>query len=189
MSLLTIKPETQQKLAVFVPIIALGVSLFVVWPAWGRYSDLNQSIDRNRRELADLKATPPPPKLLAGKPTETDTVSEPSEFLGMLKRLATASGCELTTADVTPREAAKGESGPVRAVPSKLEIVGEYRQIRSFLWQLEHAGRLLAVADIALSPAVPQAATPGSGAGPSSGGVRASITVERYLSSKRSDKS
>jgi hypothetical protein len=40
MALATISPAAQQRLAVAVPLIALAISLFVVYPAWGRYQDL-----------------------------------------------------------------------------------------------------------------------------------------------------
>jgi hypothetical protein len=186
MALTTISPEAQQKLAVFVPLIALGVSLFVVYPAYGRYSNLNQQIEKNRKELETLKNTPPPPAMVGGTPTADDVVSEPAQFLGLLKRLAATSGCALTSVDLSPSAAPKTDQGPVRPVQARIEVVGQYRQIRSFLWQVAHAGRLLSVAELSMVPAVAAGnSTATAAANFGASGVRASVTLERYIATTK----
>lgn len=177
MSLLTLKPENQQRLAVFVPIIALILSLFVVYPAWGRYRELKMAIRAQRTELETLRATPIPP---AGSvdPTAQDSPSEPPQFLGRIRSMAAETGCRLSGFDVSATE--KKGTAPLRAVRARVELEGQYYQVRNFVMQLGRAPRLYVITDFSLAGKPPpgQQAAIHSQTGP----LHASIEIERYVS-------
>ena len=175
MGFFAVKPEIQQRLAIFVPLIALALSLFVVYPAWGRYGALNQQIARQRDDLEKLKAEPPPvaPGLVA--PTADDVPSEPPEFLGEIRSLAAEANCHLAGFDLSPSDKSVAV-GAVRAVRAKIDLEANYVQIRDFLFRLNHAGRLLAVTDLTLI----SADTGPRGTAPS-GPLHATLNIERYV--------
>jgi hypothetical protein len=176
MSLLTIKPENQQRLAVLVPIVALVLSLFVVYPALGRYRALQATIQTERNELTTLRATPIP-QIGPVVPTAEDSPSEPPQFLGQIRTLAAAAGCRLSGFEVSPTE--KKAHSPLRAVRSRVELDGQFYQVRNFLTQLGGAPRLYVVTDFSLTN---QQSTSGQTAKSSqTGPLRASIEIERYV--------
>ncbi|HLV81296.1 MAG TPA: hypothetical protein VKT32_13505, partial [Chthonomonadaceae bacterium] len=164
-------------LAILVPLVALALSLFVVYPAWGNYNDLNQRIARQRSDLQKLKEAPPiaAPGLVA--PAADDMPSEPPEFLGVIRSVSAGANCRLVGFDLSPSGKAAGD-GSVRAVRANIELEANYVQIRDFLFRLQRTGRLLAVTHLALN-----AAEEGSKGTASSGPLHATIEIERYVAS------
>jgi hypothetical protein len=184
MPFVAVRPEIQQRLAIFVPIIALVLSLFVVYPAWGRYGELNQKIAQQQSQLRDLKATPvvaPGPVA----PTAADLPSEPPQFLGEMRKMATEANCRVVGFDITPSDKAT-TTGPVRAVRAKIDLEARYVQVRDFLYQLDHAARLYVVTDLTMTAAAPVGAQSAATASPnvpaaSAGLLHATIEIERYV--------
>ncbi len=171
-------PEIQQRLAVVVPLLALGLSLFVVYPGWGRYGQLKDKITAQRKELADLKAAEPPQPGPV-QPTANDQPSEPSEFLGLITQLASQTQCTISGLDASSVEKAK-DASVVRNIRARVEVQGRYPNVRQFLSMISHSPRLLVVTDVTVAsltsvgnPGLPQAAQ--------SGLVRATIEIERYI--------
>lgn len=169
-------PEVQQRLAVLVPLVALALSLFIVYPAWGNYEQLVQERDRRRAELDTLRNTPLPrrsPILL----TAPDEPREAPEFLAMVRALVRFSGAELKSLQVVESGAGQEATGPVRPVRARVQIVGSYPQIRSFLYRVGRAPRLMVVASLELKSE--------AGTSERAGYVRvpilASIEIERYV--------
>src|SRR5689334_13812928 len=60
MRFFALPPEIQARVAVVIPLVALCLSLFVVYPAWGRYNGLRAQIAQQERELSDLRTAPLP---------------------------------------------------------------------------------------------------------------------------------
>ena len=175
MGFFAVRPEIQQRLAILVPLVALALSLFVVYPTWGNYNDLKAQIARQRTELSDLKkmtiAAPGPVA-----PTANDVPSEPPAFLGEIRILAHESNCRLVGFDLAP-EGKAADSGPVRAVRARLDLEANYVQIRDFLFRLKHVGRLLVVTDLEMMTT----ANTGNKNAPPSGPLHATLNVERYV--------
>lgn len=174
MSVIGIRPEVQQRLAVLVPLVALGLSLFVVYPAWGHYGELNQSIQQRRNELKELKAAPPitPGPLAAAA---DDVPSEPPQFLGDIRRMAADAHCRLIGFDLSP-PGQNASSGPVRALRARIEMEAEFVQVRDFLFRLNHTDRLFVVTDLALTTSLAN-----NPAIPVTGPLHATIEIERYV--------
>ena len=178
MRILSVSPEIQQRLAVVVPIVALLLSLFVVYPAWGRYTALRAQIRTRQNELDTLRATPLP-EVGTVPPTADYHPSEPPQFLGQVGALADEAGCRIVGVDASPL--AKQQVGSVRAVRARIDLEGRYSQIRDFIFRLARAPRLFVVTDLALTGTVPTA-TPGAGLPPPpTHRVRASVEIERYI--------
>jgi hypothetical protein len=174
MSFFNLSPEIQQRLAIFVPLVALVLSLFVVYPAWGRYGALNDKIAQQQRELSDLKRTPvftPGPV----KPAEDYSPTEPPTFLAQIKKLALEAHCAIPQYDISDTGKVT-DKGPVRAYRAQFVLEGAYVQIRDFLYRLNHADRLYVVTDLTIT-----SSSPGSPATASYGPLRASIEIERYV--------
>ncbi|MCW3097138.1 MAG: Pilus assembly protein PilO [Chthonomonadaceae bacterium] len=178
MPLLTIKPENQQRLAVLVPIIALILSLFVVYPAQGRYRDLQKTIQTERKELETLRATPIP-TVGPVAPTAEESPSEPPAFLGQIRMLAAETGCRVSGFDVSA--AGSKDTAPLRVVRARVELEGQFYQIRNFLTQLGRAPRLYVVTDFSLTGKTPVG--PQSANSSPSNLLHASIEIERYVAS------
>jgi Tfp pilus assembly protein PilO len=176
--LITISPENQQRLAVLVPLVALALSLFVVYPAWGRYSDLQSKIEQQQQELNTLKSTPVPEPGPV-RPAAEAQPTEPPQFLAQIAFMAAVAHARIIGFDLVPAEGAR-ESGTVRAVRAKIDLEGQYYQMREFLAQLARADRLYVVADMNLTPSggAKQAAPGGS--------VHATFTIERYVTPRAS---
>ena len=181
MRFFSISPENQQRLAVLVPLLALVLSLFVVYPAWGRYSDLKTQLADKREDLAKLKATPMPQPSLK-MPAVPGLPSEPPQFLAHMNALAAASGARVTGFDLTAGGTGKAEAmGPVSAARANLEVTGTYVDIRRFLEQLATTDRLYVVTDVDVSSAK-GAGAQGAGAQPVvAGPLTAKLTIERYV--------
>lgn len=170
-----LNPEAQQRVAVVVPLLALAISMFLVYPAWGRYRNLQEKVDKQHKELKQLtEAALPTPGPI--QPAGPDQASEPAEFLGLMTRLTMQANCEFLGLENTAVEKRKDNTA-VRPVRAKVDIQGRYPAVRKFLSELSRAPRLLVVSDIMLS-AVTQAT---SKTGAPTGLVRATIEVERYV--------
>src|SRR5258708_5728753 len=174
MKLISINPVAQQRLAVAVPIVAVVLSLFVVRPACGRYGDLKQDNEKKSGEIRRMVETPIP-RPGPVRPADDSTSTEPPQFMGMIRLTAQKSSCLIATFDSNGAGETKQE-GPVRNIRAKLDLIGTYPQIRSFLWNLSHSHRLYVVTDLSISTNTPIPAQ-----ALSRGAVRASFNIERYV--------
>jgi hypothetical protein len=174
----SISPVTQQRIAVFVPIIALVLSLFVVYPAYGRYNATRAKIDKKKVELETLRNTPLPPATNL-RPTADDLPSEPPQFLGQINAIAAATRCEMPLFDIsssTSTAVAPDKESPIRALRGKVEIDADYPRIRAFLVELSRASRLFVVTGLEITPNKPS--MPG---GSTNEPLHAKIEIERYV--------
>src|SRR5687768_141997 len=118
--------QTQQTLAILLPLAALGISLGVVYPAWGQLQGTRARLNEKKRELAALRAAPLPSPL-AAQVAFPDVEEESSRFVGEITRLAAGSGCEITgLAKVT----ADTKAGVARAKRDKVTVRGRFQQAR-----------------------------------------------------------
>jgi hypothetical protein len=187
MSAPRLSPEVQQRLAVLVPVIALAISVFVVYPGYVRYRELRDDIAAKQERLANLRGTPIPLQA-AIKPAAPDTPSEPPEFLASIRQMAAESRCELTGFDLTlppappsgEQELAQGGNkpeekkeppSPIRPVRAKIEVRSDYDGIRSLVRAIMLAPRLYAVAGCEVQQTNDPSGPP----------LRATIEIERYV--------
>lgn len=180
MGLSNISPVNQQRIAVLTPLIALVLSLFVVYPAWGRYVDKRATIEKKRIELEKLKATPVPAPP-AFMPTADDLPTEPPQFEGQISAVAAASQCELANFDLSAPTGGTSDAdkeSPVKALRARVEINADYPHIRSFIYNLGRAPRLFVVTSLDITTN-----TSGKGAPVQvySGPLHASMEIERYV--------
>ena len=187
MRLTGLSPQAQQRLAVLVPVIALLISVFVVYPGYGRYRELQEQIAEHQERLNNLRATPIP---LAATitPAVPDVPSEPPEFLASIRELAAATGCDLVGFDLTlppappsgEQELAQGgnkpkeqqeKPSPVRPVRAKIEVRADDGGIRSLVREIMLASRLYAVTSCEVVQADATTGPP----------LRATIEIERYV--------
>jgi hypothetical protein len=183
----SLPPHIQQRLAVAVPLIALALSLFVVYPGWTHWRQLLAEADQKRVRLSNLQATPIP---LPGarRPAAEDTPSEPPEFLADMQRIAAASGCGFVGFDLTlppapvsgEEELAQGgnkkpdepKAPPlVKPVRAKIEVEADYARVRQFVQGIIGASRLYAIASLEVKNAnkrIPEL-------------LAATVEIERYV--------
>ncbi len=179
MSTLTISPENQNRLAIAVPIVAMLLSLFVVYPTWMRYNDLVAVVATQRKSLDDLRATPLP-DVGAVPPADAGLPSEPPKFLGQLRVVAQMARCRVIGFDLGA--SGKQDSGPVRAVRARVDLEGRYTEIRDFLFRLAGAPRLYVVTDCAVSvPANAAQSAVSALLNRPPGTLHATIEIERYV--------
>jgi hypothetical protein len=171
MAQLTLSRQAQQVLGIGLPLAALGVSIGMVYPTWGRYQALGRQLETRSSELAALRAAPPQ-QPGQSRVAAADVPDESVEFVGDITRLAAGSGCEVTGLDVV---AAEGKSGVARPKRAKLTIRGRYPQARSFLYRLTQSPRAYVVADLSL---IVDSKISGSGAGAP---LSLTLTIERYV--------
>jgi hypothetical protein len=167
MKSVTLSSGLGQFIAVAAPIGALLITLFIVYPAWGRYGDVQKKIARQRKELKQLQAAPLPP----GDPVlaaADDVPGEPSRFLGEIAALAGKSQCEVRGFE-TQGDSKAGRS--IRPIRSKITVAGRYPNVRAFLAEIHKATRLYVVTDVSLRT--------GAGGGP--GQTEATVGIERYV--------
>jgi hypothetical protein len=175
----TISPDNQQRLAIGVPIIALLLSLFVVYPTWGRYRTLLEIVQKDRADLAALRAAPNP-DVGRNTPAIPGLPSEPPLFLGQLKILAQLSGCRLVNYDNVGT--VKQDEGLVRAVRARVDIESRYNGVRAFLRNLAEAPRLYVVTECTVVNKVKAGLPiPPRTIHEDPGLVRATIEIERYV--------
>jgi hypothetical protein len=176
---LTVSPENQQRLAIAVPIIALLLSLFVVYPTWGRYTALLETAKQNRTELAKLRAEVIPD---VGKnlPAAADLPSEPPDFYRQLQLVAGISQCRIMNFDLGGT--GKQEDGPVRAVRAHVELEARYNEVRAFLANLAAAPRLYVVTECSVATQIKSGtSSPVRTAAKDPSLLRATIEIERYV--------
>lgn len=144
---LKLNSSTYQALAIGMPLMALALSLLVVYPSWGRYRALAGEVEDLEGKLQILKAAPLPPK----DPVLTaadDVESEPPDFLRQVADLARSSGCEVQGLERIDGGEAKG---PVRPIRTRVTLNGHYPRLRTFFWRAYRAPRLFAVTDLNIS--------------------------------------
>jgi len=132
--------------AVMAPIIAMLLTLTVVYPTWIRYTAIREEIETRSAYLRRLEAAQLPAhgSLVAAA---DDIPGEPSAFLGEMAALANASQCELTGLALVPT---LPEPGTIRPIRVNITIAGTYPAIRSFLARLRRTQRLFVVAEVSL---------------------------------------
>jgi hypothetical protein len=163
MRLNTLRPQTQQMLAIGVPLAAVILSVFVVYPAWGRYRAIRAEVARKSEELQNLKDAPqPPPETLL--PAAEESPAEQTRFVGEINSLAVATRCQLRAID---RAGVNAESGPLHLAHVRVSLSGGYPNLRDFLWRINHGPRIYVVTDLSL--------------GGTTGAVQANFGIERYL--------
>lgn len=163
--------QSQQTLAICLPLAALGVSLGIVYPAWGRLGETQKALATKKQELAALRAAPlPSPQ--AAQAAFPDVEQESSRFVGEITRLAAGSGCEITNLTRSPSDV---KAGVARAKRAKVTVRGRFQQARSFLYQLNNSRRVYVVTDLALS------SDSGAGQKAAPGLLSITLTVERYV--------
>lgn len=182
MRITSIRPEVQQWLSIGVPLVALALSLLVVYPAYGQYRALQTQVAVKRDQLGQMQAAPiaPPGPVM---PTAPEVPTEAPEFLGEIRALAAESGCQLVGFDITP-SAATPAAGAVHPVRSKVDLESQYPQVRDFLARLTGAPRLFAVSDLTLTSATAagqSGAAPGATPTHAGATVHAAIEIERYV--------
>src|SRR5580700_349263 len=118
------RPSDQQRIAVLVPIIALAVSIFVVYPKWQEYQALLPKVEQQRKELSALRAAAPLPSTpgIAAKPA---LPSEPPEFMGDVNYIAAAANCRVNGFDLKP-SAVTADAGPIQSVKAQIMLVARY---------------------------------------------------------------
>jgi len=183
----SLSPQVQQRIAVVVPVIALGLSLFVVYPGWNRWRELVAEADQKRVRLANLRGTPIP-LAATQQPAAEDTPAEPPKFLADIQTIAADSGCAVVGFDLTlPPAPVSGEEemaqggnkkpdepkAPqlVKPVRAKIEVEADYPHIRQFVHQIIAAPRLYAIASLEVKDAnrrIPEL-------------LAATVEIERYV--------
>ena len=166
-----VNPQLQQILAVCVPILAMVISLAGVYPAGGRYGALSKEVQQKERDLAKLKATPLPPRDPV-LPAVNDAPGESAQFLGQLVSMTAPPRSRFMGLESKAGEPRPGEV--VRPVRSRVEIDGDYPELRRYVARLNTAPRLFVVTSLDCA----QRANSQTGAG---AGLHATIEVERYV--------
>lgn len=182
-----LSPQTQQRLAILVPVVALVISIFVVYPGFVRWRELQAEIADRSKRLADLRATPIPLSSTI-QPAVPDTPSEPPEFLAAVREMTFSTGCDLVGFDLTlppappsgEQELAQGgnkpkeeqtKPSPIRPVRAKIEVRADYDGLRRLLKAIIQAPRLYAIASCEVQPADASTGQP----------LRAAVEIERYV--------
>jgi Tfp pilus assembly protein PilO len=168
------RPSDQQRIAILVPIIALALSLFVVYPKWQEYRELIPKLEQQRKDLAALRAAPLPSQL-PGIAAVAALPSEPPEFMGQVNYLAAAANCKVTGFDLKPPTGTV-DAGPVQAIKSQIMLVARYADIRAFVSQVARSPRLLALSDLNVAPVI-RAKNDGFPAD----ALQATVEIERYV--------
>lgn len=170
----TLGPQVQQLLAVGVPLAAIGLTLGVVYPTWGRLQTVRLRVAQQQAELRELRAAPLPPRDPV-LPAADDVPSEPSLFIGTIAQMAASHQCDLISLVVQGEETPKG-SELIRPVRTRITVRGRYVQIRSLISQLKRSPRLYVLTDLDVN------STFGSGRPTyGRGNLTAAMTLERYV--------
>lgn len=173
---LPISPENKQRLAVLVPLLALCISVFQVYPAWGRYGALKNEVHTKSIELERLKAAPVPEpgRLMPAAPA---LPTEPPQFLAHVNAMAREAGVQVAGFDLVGQAADKAEAvGTVKAVRAKIDLEGSYPAIRAFLAQVAATDRMYVVTDMDVTTSRSTTAAVAV-----RGPIRATLTIERYV--------
>lgn len=156
-------------------LISGAVLLFgFLLPRGEEVSALRESVSSERQELdllgtrlSDLRAADPVALSAAANRFRglIPGAASLTQFLAMLDALASQDGVSVTSVSVGVPMA--GASGGITAVGMNISVAGQYFAIAEFLFDLEHAPRLVRVGTVALSNAA-------------SGGVQATLSAEIY---------
>jgi len=165
--------------AVIVPILCLAVGGWVVWNQKTRLdsvvaerAQVEKNLEFKKKMILDIGSQP----LAEKEPTVPASDAEQAAFLEGLRSIAKNSGVTLTRWSNVPAPAAdpnKPETGlpqNVSAILSTLEVNGPYSNVRSFLYSIARAPRLLNFSGIRWARAG------------DSGNTLLSVTVTRYVS-------
>lgn len=168
---LEIPLELQKALAVLLPLVALLLGIFLVYPAYTGLETQQAALRSAQSELAKLRAE----SVVAEDriiPAVVADEEEPNLFVGELRTIARASGCEFRQVTMlTPGS----RSSEVQARRARLTVRGTYAGVRRLLANLKLYRRLLAVTDLTASE------EPGRQVLDRSAIVRAEMTIERYV--------
>lgn len=139
-------------LAVLAPIVCLALGVWLVWSQYRRSVALEDDLARVRKNvefqksmIAEIGSQP----LAAKEPSLTMSDAEQATFLEGLRKIAGDSGVVLTKWSnvAAPAPDPEGKVAPlpdgVIPVLSNLEVNGPYASVRSFLYEIGKAPRLL----------------------------------------------
>ena len=172
---------SQGRLALMIPLVALVLSLFVVYPTWQRYSEEAKSVEKLEHEKLELKATitqlsiTPPSSVAAA---EEDAPSEQPQFLEQIRRMSAASNCRLVGFEALPAGVINATS-PIRPMRARVTLEASYQDIRQCIEKILSASRLYTITD--MDVALAASATPAN----LGGNLRTIIEVERYITPVR----
>jgi len=188
-------------IVVAAPLLALAVTLLLVYPAWSQLGIAQRDVLEKEKTLRTLQETQPRVERVI--PAAEDRPGEPARFLGEINDLAAAAGCTFRNYDVqatsTPPPSsppagnpasgspasgspasgsppAGSETSNVRPLQVKITLVGSYADIREFLARLARAPRIYTVTALSLAPET----TSSKNVLPDERLV-AILTIERYL--------
>jgi len=183
-------------IVVAAPLLALAVTLLLVYPAWSQLGIAQRDVLEKEKTLRTLQETQPRVERVI--PAAEDRPGEPARFLGEINDLAAAAGCTFRNYDVqatsTPPPSsppagnpasgnpasgsppAGSETSNVRPLQVKITLVGRYADIREFLSRLARAPRIYTVTALSLAPET----TSSKNVLPDERLV-AILTIERYL--------
>ncbi len=180
MKQINLNPEQQRRLVALMPLFCVALALILLYPASRRYNKIQDKISEQKKNLEELKLAAAS-NSAAPVPTAVSRDSEPSEFLGQITSLASASNCSLTELDSSPIDKPV-ENSVVTPLSAKVEIQGRYPEIRRFLMRLSQSTRFLVVTDISLAAANPGVEMDPT---PSAKGnvLHAIIEIQRYTAS------
>jgi hypothetical protein len=167
-------PADQQRIAILVPIVALALSIFAVYPKWQDYQAMLPKVEQQRQALSALRAAAPLPDI-PGIASEPALPSEPPEFLGQINEIAAAAHCRVAGFDLTPSTGAVN-TVPVQAVRAQITLVARYADVRKFVAQVVHAPRVFAVSDLTVAPVVRTKSDKYA-----ADALQASVEIERYV--------
>ena len=169
---LTASTQTQQWLAFFVPVIALLISILIVYPAWGSHRELGRDISQKRDELQKLQSAILP-AMNQGIPAVDTSAGESSQFIADIRQLGARSGSVVMGYD-TSKVSDEATANGIRSLQTSVSLRGNYKQIRSFLWLITHNPRFLTVTNSLLE--LDESTLRDDGRP-----LTASITIERYV--------
>jgi hypothetical protein len=179
-----VDPVIMQRAAVGVPIVAVLISVLVVYPAWGRYSRLRADVEQKEAQLKAILSRPVPVRRSVAA-TADPRPDEPPRFLEDVRALVRSSRCSMVGFDLTPKDATKPRATTdepekpdpnqppeiVRTVRAKVEVEAGYPAVRAFVAAVLSAPRLYAITSLELSRSQLVAGAT----------CRAAVEIERYI--------
>ncbi|HJP83577.1 MAG TPA: hypothetical protein VJ835_08740 [Fimbriimonadaceae bacterium] len=139
-------------LAILVPIICFGLGAWLTWSQYQRlkvgqieHDRVEKNLEFQKQMIATIGSQPVAEK----EPTAPISDAEQAGFLDGLRTLARDTGVVLTkwsnveTAPGAPKEDTSGLPAGVGAIRCTLEVVGPFDNVRSFLYAVGKAPRLL----------------------------------------------
>ncbi len=168
-------------LAAAIPLAALALTMGVVYPTWKHLNATRGTIARQRADLATLRSAPEPQRE-QGVPAADDTPDEPARFMGDLRLLAAASGCEIVGINTTAAGVIDKPEEVVHPRRVTVEVKGTYQNLRSLLARLTQAPRTSVVTDLKVdSPPANATGAAGPAAAAADRRLTAMMTIERFV--------